>query len=53
MEKKIQANSRSKEITLQYFQFLDQHISDVVEGKLQSLWNLIRLLPNLPFPTNT
>lgn len=47
MEKKIQANSRSKEITLQYFQFLDQHISDVVEGKASEFMELNQIASEL------
>lgn len=47
MKKEIQANSRSKEITLQYFQFLDQHISDVVEGKASEFMELNQIASEL------
>lgn len=40
-------NSRSKEITSNYFQFLDQHIDDVVNGKVLEFMELNQIASKL------
>lgn len=47
MKKNSQITSRSKEITLQYFQFLDQHIDDVVNARVLEFMELNEIASEL------
>lgn len=43
----IEKNKRGKEITLQYFDFLDRHIEDVVNGRVAGFWKLSQIAREL------
>ncbi|WP_027384697.1 helix-turn-helix domain-containing protein [Epilithonimonas caeni] len=47
MKNNSQINSRSKEITTKYFQFLDQHINDVVNGRVLEFMELNQIASEL------
>ncbi|WP_312766682.1 AraC family transcriptional regulator [Epilithonimonas sp.] len=47
MKKKSQLTSRSKEITSQYFRFLDQHINDVADGRILEFMELNQIASEL------
>ncbi|MDP9956574.1 AraC-like DNA-binding protein [Epilithonimonas hungarica] len=47
MKNNSQPNSRSKEITSKYFQFLDQHIDDVVNGRVLEFMELNQIASKL------